>query len=152
MNEQDKLLLLEDLCARLPYGVHCIVYKMNGDIREEYDTIRYIELDNVITYKSKDDECFMLYQIKPYLRPMSSMTDEERRELNNQGYTKIAGESWHYCALNLNNAFYNPEGYKYVKINYVISLLDWLNAHHFDYRGLIEKGLALPASEGMYKE
>jgi hypothetical protein len=79
------------------------------------------------------------------------MTKEERKELNKQGYTKIAGEFYHYCALSSDNAFYNPERHPYVRIKYVIKLIDWLNAHHFDYRGLIEKGLALEAPEGMYK-
>ena len=60
--------------------------------------------------------------IKPYLRPMSSMTEDEGVELDN---TVIMGN-------------YGDDA-------------DWLNAHHFDYRGLIKKGLALEAPEGMYK-
>lgn len=144
MTQKEKKLLLQDLCARLPYGL-IVQYKEKSFCPQgEYTVDVKIENDNMLQYRLKH------LDFKPYLRPMSSMTEEERRELNNQGYTKIAGESWHYCALNLNNAFYNPEGYKYVKINYVISLLDWLNAHHFDYRGLIENGLALEAPEGMY--
>lgn len=136
MTNKEKDLLLKDLCARLPYGVNCEVF--NGKYNED------MKLSQSIL-------SFGVENIKPYLRPMESMTDEERRELNKQGYTHIAGESWHYCALNLNNAFYNPEGYKYVRIKYVIPLLDWLNANHFDYRGLIPMGLALPAQEGMYE-
>ena len=147
MTEQDRLLLLEDLCARLPYGVHCIVYKMNGDIREEDDTIRYIELDNVITYKSKDDECFMLYQIKPYLRPMSSMTEKEY-ETFPIPYSFDSLSTW-------NNTILSEviEGTQIlIGIDEITEIINWLNAHHFDYRGLIEKGLALPAPEGMYND
>lgn len=75
--------------------------------------------------------------IKPYLRPMSSMTDEERDEYEGtfasvydvNDYGEDA-DSWHE--------------------EFSIDSLDYLNAHHFDYRGLIEKGLALEAPEGMY--
>ena len=136
MTSKEKDLLRKDLLARLFYGVHCIVYKTNGDIREEDDTIRYIELDNVITHKSKDDECFMLYQIKPYLRPMSDMTEEERNE-----YFSLKMQECERVAL---ADIDRPEALSII--------LDWLNAHHFDYRGLIEMGLALPAKEGMYED
>ena len=75
-------------------------------------------------YKENLGEC------KPYLRPMSSMTDKEKTE-----YKKIApGIAWHY-------------GIHFPTTNKI----DWLNARHFDYRELIEKGLALEAPEGMYK-
>jgi hypothetical protein len=66
---------------------------------------------------------------KPYLRPMSSMTKEEKEEYDALFYIHSDGET--YC-----------ENWEWV---------DWMNAHHFDYRGLIEKGLVLPAPEGVYK-
>ena len=66
-------------------------------------------------------------EIKPYLRPMSSMTEEEKYEFN-----ELPTISSSIQSLSINE-------------------IDFLNAHHFDYRGLIEKGLALEASEGMYK-
>ena len=135
MTQEEKQLLLKDLCARVIYGVHCIVYKMNGDIREEDDTIRYIELDNVITYKSKNDECFMLHQIKPYLRPMSGMTEEERKEF--QAFHCVDG--WH------------PEFYQAMcNLPNINNMINWLDKKMFDHRGLIPKGLALEAPEGMY--
>ena len=139
MTQEDKELLLKDLSARLLYGVKC---------KDQYGD--YI---NVNIYNAHIEH--LIDQIVPgvvqmVLHPMSSMTEEERKELNNQGYTKIAGELYHYCALSSNNAFYNPERHPYVRMEYVIKLIDWLNAHHFDYRGLIEKGLALEAPEGMY--
>ena len=65
---------------------------------------------------------------KPYLRPMSSMTEEEKKELNNV----------------LEFQYYSDD-------SCMCESTDWLNAHHFDYRGLIERGLALEAPEGMYK-
>ena len=83
-------------------------------------------LDSVSRYGevSVDDGTTNLYSVedvKPYLRPMSSMTEEEYQEF---GYDVLR---------------YTPRE------------LDWLNEHHFDYRGLIEKGLAIEAPEGMYK-
>ena len=73
----------------------------------------------------------MYYQIRPYLRPMSSMTKEEIKD------------------------FFTVRRFEYDADDKLISKYgndtDWLNAHHFDYRGLIEKGLALEAPEGMYK-
>ena len=78
-----------------------------------------------------------LNDIKPYLRPLSSMTEEECKELGKlSAIIENVGET-------LPNAPYYIEVARPEQI-------DWLNAHHFDYRGLIEKGLALEALEGMY--
>ena len=63
-------------------------------------------------------------ECKPYLRPISSMTEDEEKQFQD---------------VNLYELPYTVEG------------LDWLNAHHFDYRGLINDGLALEALKGMYK-
>lgn len=117
MTQEEKQLLLKDLCARLPYGV-----KIN--IRNDYTlAMEDIEMNayhfNTISYDVE-------YRgLRPYLRPLSSMTEEEKTE-----YYKIVDGF-----LNFENA---PR------------VVDWLNAHYFDYRGLIEQGLALEAPEGMY--
>ncbi len=74
---------------------------------------------------------FEVGQYKPYLRPMSSMTEDEKIEWDAE-----------YA--------YNSKSYEYEE--YLSKMIDWLNAHHLDYRGLIEKGLALEAPEGMYKK
>ena len=113
MTQEDKELLLKDLCARLPYGVK---YNFSGNEGCDY------ELD-IITRISVDD-AFPIEDCKPYLRPMSSMTEEEWKE-----YNQTIGKSF---------SFTNE--------------VDWLNSHHFDYRGLIEKGLALESPEGMYNK
>ena len=131
MTRENKDLLLKDLGARYPYKVHCCIYTMNGKIREKDDILYDIRSlgDNVQTLKlinENPDECFMYYQIKPYLRPMSSMTDEEWNE-----YNEAAGKDGVMVPL--------------------ANEIDWLNSHFFDYRGLIEKGLALEAPEEMYK-
>ena len=126
MTKENKELLLKELCSRLPYGVKYQTYL--GDIF----TLKDITLSRASTQYYIDDNAFSLSQIKPYLRPMSSITQEERIFYNN---------------ANLDGEFgYN----QYFKIP-AIDIIDWLNSHHFDYRGLIEKGLALEAPENMYK-
>ena len=110
MTQEEKQLLLKDLCARLPYGA-----KINVDGEE--DILLELGVNSGWINASYDVE-----DVKPYLRPMSSMTEEEKKE-SGELYKKNTG-MW--------------------------DDLDWLNAHHFDYRGLIEKGLALEAPKGMY--
>ena len=115
MIQEGKETLLKDLCARLPYGT---MVKCNTDNRHEFDE----ELSEIHIMN------FYQFEVKPYLRPMSSMTEEEKRNYHNYRYWIEKGDIEH-CTINM---------------------IDWLNAHHFDYRGLIEKGLALEAPEGMY--
>jgi len=116
MTQEDKELLLKDLCSRLLYEV--ILLAPNKKITYQTDGNTAAEL-------------LVEEEWKPYLRPMSSMTEEEIRELNNIPSTK---------------------NYEIVKgdlpwdlVNY--KQMDWLNAHHFDYRGLIEKGLAIEVTD-----
>ena len=111
MTQEDKELLLKDLCARLPYGVKGII-TYNGD--EDIFTVKGIF--NILFLS--DTECCHIEDFKPYLRPMSSMTEEEKEELRTLKWTKLE----HYT-------------------------VDWLLSHHFDYRGLIEKGLAIEVTE-----
>ena len=120
MTEEDKKLLLVDLCARLPYGFTIHRYSDNCDIVIESNGID--EFAHFLEYSEGED-------FKPYLRPMSSMTDKERAE-------RIA-------------LLWELEGHIDEDVTYKYQ--DWLNAHHFDYRGLIPMGLALEAIEGMYK-
>ena len=124
MTKEEKQLLLVDLCARLPYGVICTDNR-HGDSRVTYIDITPDDIEQkngkVVVYYFDFDECGELENCKPYLRPMSSMTEEEKRV---------------YLLFSLSRC--NEK------------CLDWLNAHHFDYRGLIPMGLALKALEGMY--
>lgn len=139
MTQEEKQLLLKDLCARLPYGIKCNVpFKQNIKqlIRIECDKID----GNLLLFDRDAEnipcECY-LSEVKPYLRPMSSMTDEEDLEFIGIGLLVVNygtdGNAKHKCKLSI------PE-------------IDWLNARHFDYRGLIGMGLALEAPEGMYGE
>ena len=125
MTNEDKELLLKDLCSRLPYIpiIQIEEHDWNNLHIDAYDT----------PFKSYYLEPFIIgeIEIKPYLRPMSSMTEEEFIQYK--------------C---MNDAL--DENYE-VHIDKAYSAFDWLNEHHFDYRGLIDKGLAIEAPEGMYK-
>ena len=126
MSKEDKELLLKDLCARLPYGVKI---ELTWWVMDEGTCINTIlEPDHIEQLlKDEDDDT----EIKPFLRPMSSMTEEELREYN-----------YLYAERENNNEFDDIRQYS--------DLIDWLNFHHFDYRGLIPKGLAIEAPDGMY--
>ena len=124
MTKEEKELLVQDLCERLPYEIICEdIYGNLGtllDLAPELNsvTLKISELGS--TWTTDIDK------VKPYLRPMSSMTDEEK-ETYESFITNIATDetgAW--------------------------ELTDWLNAHHFDYRGLNPMGLALEESNGMY--
>ena len=113
MTQEDKELLLKDLSARLPYEV--ILLSPNGKVTYQTDGNTAAEL-------------LVEEGWKPYLRPLSSMTEKEKIDYR---------------------AFFNYDGVEYPE-----EYIDWLNAHHFDYRGLIEKGLAIAVTEenNPYKE
>ena len=142
MTQEEKELLLKELCARLPYGVKVYI---NSPIEEQNSMELFdVNLDSehigvgnekwvfrAIPIIDDEDESKV---IKPYLRPMSSMTEEEKEEYKTISiWGEVRESKDHYTGI-----CPTIEGY------------DWLNAHHFDYRGLIEKGLALQAPEGMY--
>lgn len=150
MKEQDKQLLLKDLCARLPYGVKCR-WESDGFSNEgELTDICHQEGVNGFKYwdgyLNNDGEDIPIEIIKPYLRPMSSMTEEEKKKLKVDTCPEGTGyfdEKYLICPIN----HYG----EHISYEFMSAILEWLNAHHFDYRGLIEKGFALEAPEGMYK-
>ena len=136
MTQEEKDLVLKDLSARWPYGVKGII------TYDESNTTFTVEgIDNNVLHLSDAEECYV-EDFKSYLRPMSSMTEEEKREY----FSFIGGKRPFDCDF---SAY--PIEYKFVYEHDINSYIDWLNKHHFDYRGLIEKGLALEAPEGMYK-
>lgn len=120
MTQEEKDLLLKDLCARLPYGVKLHIPSFS-DTPQRLQQISDYETVEINDYAIPID----INEVKPYLRPMSSMTEEEDYEwwdFSNE--PTVLGEH--------------------------TKSIDFLNSHHFDYRGLIAKGLALEAKEGMY--
>lgn len=127
MTQEEKQLLLKDLCARLPYAFVVHRYSDNVDIK-----INSVDDFGHFLEYSEGEE------FKPYLRPMSSMTDEERNEFDK--VLKSCNNKVFACPDNKRRYnFFDAEQE------------DFMNAHHFDYRGLIPMGLALEALEGMYK-
>ena len=135
MTPEEKQLLLKDICARLAHGVIC------RNCRNMFDVSSNL-LPNVDGIKQLIEE----FELKPYLRPMSSMTDEENNNFPlPYGFDSFSTYSelitCDYCPENTNIA---------IDFGEITAVVDWFNQHHFDYRGLIEKGLALEAPEGMY--
>lgn len=139
MTQEDKELLLKDLCARLPYGVKMIDTEPYSAEHNPILTLSYISEDNGIGCRAgKGFMATSLGSIKPYLFPLSSMTDKDLVK-----FLQIRG-------MNLNS-----DELKTFRrgITVIVSILpsysrhiDWLNKNHFDYRGLIEKGLAIDAT------
>lgn len=134
MTNQEKQLLLKDLCARLPYGVTCqFIWTYNNEttngedvIAKEDDNIKCINIHTKEIQSDYYDEWVGLEYCKPYLRSMSSMTEEEK---------KVYGEISHHLCGEITAK----------------TMIYFLNAHHLDYNNLIPKKLALEAPEGMYK-
>ena len=159
MTKEEKDLLILDLSARSPYNVkvHNITFKdpqiqtLKGVIGDEcvmQET--YLETSGHSVSRTKNYSGLIEF-VKPYLRPMSSMTEEEKKEMLaifEQPCENPRLEVDEYCSITYT---------KYAESHRVIDMyydaeqqaewLDWLNKHHFDYRGLIPKGLALEAPE-----
>ena len=127
MKQEDKDLLLQDLCARLPYGVKCIVTKSRTEEGQKGD------MGKIVNICLEGVECIDISpffsefgNFKPYLYPLSSMTEEQ---------AKIFLKLESMCFLSSTD-----------KIGPKIEFFDWLNRNHFDYRGLIPMGLAIDAT------
>lgn len=138
MTQKEKELLLKDLCSRLPYGVK-LRYVEDLVVKKESHTITLnnIYLEHIINGDT---------DIKPYLRPMSSMTEEEFGFLQEHlpyDFTRVySGKFDLIDDIHLGNS---------VSIDDMAFLLDCLNKWHLDYHGLIPMGLAVEAPEGLYK-
>lgn len=117
--EYEKL-LYQDLCARIPYGVKVEVADDNGGFsaNKPVRLLRGGTFDNEQDYfiTTRYGLAHKVNELLPYLRPLSSMTEEEEME---------------FQEINLFELPFRVDG------------LDWLNEHHFDYRGLLEVGLAI---------
>ena len=130
MTQEEKQLLLKDLSARLPYGVFCVgvTYELDDDgeryipikVKNILTEIHNYKLETIFVRLGLISSC-KLETVKPYLRSISSMTEEEK--INYQ-------------------AFFNYDG-----VEYPDEYIDWLNKNMFDYRGLIEKDLAIEVTK-----
>ena len=145
MTQEEKQLLLKVLCEQLPYDVKAKVFSYWND--EYYDqTIWGLDIENNNVLCNVPGECCEIDLIKPYLRPMSSMTEEEKKELWAALDKDMSILDSIFDAPIINE--YKSRVYRGNPVHYE---LDFLISHHFDYRGLIPMGLALEAPEGMYK-
>ena len=125
MTQEHKELLFKDLCARLPYHVRLKVWLKDGTTEEGFLDLKH-NYGDVLRDAFYYNE---IIDIKPYLFPLSSMTKEEWED-----YQKIRMIDWVHG--DINGTFINAG-----------LIVDWLNAHHFDYRNLINKNLAIDATE-----
>ena len=116
MTQEDKDLLLKDLCTRLPYKVYA---QISDKCCDYTSAIESIDIDGFV--KDFEGTQIEIENIKPYLFPMSNMTEEQ---FNEHWELEHSGDMEHLS----------------------IPALDWLNKNHFDYRGLIGKGLAIDAT------
>ena len=135
MKQEDKELVLKDLCSRLPYGV-----KLKHESFTRTYILYAIDSEHLAVNLSPDGLIFdnswwnSIEQVKPYLFPMSSMTEKQKREYNSLR-DFVPTYHYEYGDIVEDTELYDNDG-----------SIDYLNAHYFDYRGLIEKGLAIDAT------
>ena len=140
MTQEEKQLLIKDICARVPYGVECnaLLKQIDGSFKSVFGTFKGYNGWATIGNSLVDIET-----VKPYLRPMSSMNEEEIRKLS-----KILNYEFY---TDDDFALVAEDGRHRIRLDLIEAYTDWLLSHHFDYRGLIEMGLAFEAPKGMYK-
>ena len=142
MTQEQKELLLKDISARLPYGVKCT---FNGkNIYKVYGIDEVVNDDGDWEYAICTKRTSPLYisDCKSYLFPLSSMTEEQKKEfLSVAGYETREED----CGRHTEIYYYDMVGHEH---NFYPNseAIDWLNKNHLDYRGLIEKGLAIDAT------
>lgn len=144
MTQEDKELLIKDLCGRLPYGVKIKTSydKMDEPIELRFVNPRskYFAIGGEFTLISGLD--FDTYECKPYLFPLSSMTEEQYNSLHELGILDNCSHSYEYVNPHIYGVSFIFKLFK----TYSLELIEWLNKNHFDYRGLIEKGMAINAT------
>lgn len=129
MKQEDKELLLRDLCTRLPYGVKC-----------QYKHIQYVENGKIIDINmfgrvNIDGHIKDICDIKPYLFPLSSMTEEQKNEYNRWKHEVPVCHYEYGDVVEEIELLDSPESF------------DYLIENHFDYRGLIPMGLAIDCTD-----
>lgn len=118
MTQEDKELLLKDLCARLPYGVRYKHLAWDDERGEECIAAQIYSINSDGYVKNcYDDETIYIDNVRPYLFPLSSITKKKLEELN-----------------------------AYVDIKNAYVAVEIFNSYHIDYRGLIDKNLAIDAT------
>ena len=131
MTQENKELLLKDLCARLPYGVKVAFFNEDLTYHSEPKTLIQIECINNLNYSRLEDEdgnSTIIEFVRPYLFPLSSMTDEQKSE-------------WRTI-----NNWLDETKKNQTLGDWAVDLIVFYNKNHFDYRGLIPKGLAIDST------
>ena len=121
MKQEHKELLRRDLCARLPYGIKASYYGADEEC-ETWDEVDGVAFD----YVEIGQYSLPIERVKPYLFPLSSMNEEQKMFLKQQNWCIAISTSG--------------------TVETTIEGIDWLNKNHFDYRGLIKRGLAIDAT------
>ena len=138
MKQEDKELLLKDLCARLPYNVICQVeFKEDGKYNSKVMLLSGIFTDEA--YFTTKGGSIYSNEFKPYLFPLSSMTSEQLFEVQ-----EIMGKN----EIEIEDGFFNIIDSSRNTITYleILAVLEWFYKNHFDINGLIEKGLVIDAT------
>lgn len=126
MTQEEKNLLLIDLCGRLPYGV-----------KVKIDNIHILRLG---THTRVGEYVYdVIEPCKPYLFPLSNMTEEQYESLKESGILSNCSHSYEYVNPHIHGVSFIFKEFK----TYSLELIEWLNKNHFDYRGLIPMGLAI---------
>lgn len=148
MKQEDKILLVKDLCSRLPYGVR--VCHMTIEFSGVLHNISVLHMyegnddsdkpDNIVDYVADidffgDGYPYEVDEFKPYLFPLSSISSEQLKEVS-----EILGKDVEVFDNYLNIVEHTRNTFSYLELD---ALFDWFNKNHFDYRNLIEKGLAI---------
>ena len=142
MTQNYKDILLKELSARMPYGlkVQCNDYLFTFDEKHMGVGALYTDIYNGKPLESPDiilSGCYYGDDIKPYLYPLSSMTEEQYEE-----FIRISG--WDVDIDDVRRGKFSCIGY--IGLDYLYDAIDWFNKNHFDYRGLIPMGLAIDAT------
>lgn len=148
MKQEDKILLVKDLCSRLPYGVRvCHMASEFSGVLHDISVLHMYEgnsdsdkYDSIVDYVADidffgDGYPYEVEEFKPYLFPLSSISSEQLKEVS-----EILGKDVEIFDNYLNIVEHTRTTFSYLELD---ALFDWFNKNHFDYRNLIEKGLAI---------
>jgi hypothetical protein len=153
MTQEERDILLKDICSRLPYNVKAYVKHWSNIDRKYYEGVYDVKSVfpslNEIHVQSKSGSVdvtlgYYDHEFKPYLFPLSSMTEEQKIEIKSlcDGTEIFDDGSW--------MSYISILGSFNFEIN--LDVVDWFNKNHFDYRGLIPKELAIDATGlGIYE-
>lgn len=136
MTQEEKQLLLQDLSARLPYGVMIQIPELFYPQRKV--TEKLVSINDLWHF---NDNGTYIENVRPYLRSISSMTEDEfykLKEYSGLTYDQLDLASFQNGTYKCLDFYLNE-----VPSGAVIRVFDWLNKHHFDYRDMIQMGLAI---------